>query len=40
MVTQDEHEVYSGSSRELHNTLCPASLWIVLVRDDDDDDVF
>jgi hypothetical protein len=38
MVTQDEHEVYSGSGRELHNTLCPASLWIVLVRDDDDDD--
>jgi hypothetical protein len=36
MVTQDEHKVYPGSGRELHNNLCPASLWIVLVCDDDD----
>jgi hypothetical protein len=34
MVTQDEHRVYLGSGRELHNTLCPASLWIVLMCDD------
>jgi hypothetical protein len=37
MVMQDEHKVYPGSGRKLHNTLRPASLWIVLVRDDDDD---
>jgi hypothetical protein len=36
MVTQDEHRVYPGLGRELRNTLCPASLWIVLIRDDDD----
>jgi hypothetical protein len=36
MVTQDEHMVYPGSSRELRNTLRPVSLWIVLIRDDDD----
>jgi hypothetical protein len=35
MVTQDEHEIYPGSARELRNTLCPASFWIVLVRGDD-----
>jgi hypothetical protein len=35
MVTQDEHKVYPGSARELRNTLWPASLWIVLIRDDD-----
>jgi hypothetical protein len=37
MVTQDEHKVYPGSGHELRNTLRPASLWIVLVCDDDDD---
>jgi hypothetical protein len=36
MVTQDEHKVYPGSGCELYNTLRPTSLWIVLVRDDDD----
>jgi hypothetical protein len=36
MVTQDEHEVYLGSGHELLNTLRPAYLWNVLVRDDDD----
>jgi hypothetical protein len=40
MVTQDEHKVYPSSSHELCNTLHPASLWILLIRDDDDDDVF
>jgi hypothetical protein len=36
MVTQEEHEIYPGSGRELHNTLRPTSLWIVLIRDDYD----
>jgi hypothetical protein len=34
MVTQEEHKIYPGSSRELRNTLRPASLWIVLMRDE------
>jgi hypothetical protein len=36
MVMQEEHKIYLGSGYELHNTLRPASLWIVLMRDDDD----
>jgi hypothetical protein len=36
MVIQDEHRDYPGSGCELHNTLHPASLWIVLMCDDDD----
>jgi hypothetical protein len=35
MVTQEEHKIYPGSARELRNTLRPASLWIVLMRDDE-----
>jgi hypothetical protein len=35
MVTQDEHRVYLGLGHELRNTLRPASLWIVLMRDDE-----
>jgi hypothetical protein len=35
MVTQEEHKIYSGSGHELRNTLCPASLWIVLRCDDE-----
>jgi hypothetical protein len=34
MVTQEEHKIYPDSGRELRNTLCPASLWIVLICDD------
>jgi hypothetical protein len=36
MVMQDEHKVYPSLGRELRNTLHPTSLWIVLIRDDDD----
>jgi hypothetical protein len=36
MVTQEEHKIYPGSGHESRNTLRPASLWIVLMRDDDD----
>jgi hypothetical protein len=36
MVTQEEHEIYPGSGRELRNTLHPVPLWIVLMHDDDD----
>jgi hypothetical protein len=35
MVTQGEHMVYPGSGHKLRNILRPASLWIVLIRDDD-----
>jgi hypothetical protein len=35
MVIQDEHRAYPGSGHEMRNTLRPASLWIVLIRDDD-----
>jgi hypothetical protein len=34
MVTQGEHKIYPGSGHKLRNTLCPASLWIVLMRDE------
>jgi hypothetical protein len=36
MVTQEEHKIYPGLGHESRNTLRPASLWIVLMRDDDD----
>jgi hypothetical protein len=35
MVAQEKHKIYPGSGRESHNTLHHASLWIVLMRDDD-----
>jgi hypothetical protein len=34
MVMQDEHEIYPGSGRVLHNILRPAALWIVLMRNE------
>jgi hypothetical protein len=36
MVTQEEQKIYPGSDCESRNALCPVSLWIVLIRDDDD----
>jgi hypothetical protein len=35
MVTQEEHNIYLGSGRELRNTLRLASLRIVLMHDDE-----
>jgi hypothetical protein len=36
MVMQEEHKIFPGLGRESRNTLRLASLWIVLMCDDDD----